>query len=69
MKVVKLSALRIGRLYSPGNIPGTHFSTTEKMTAMKNSSDTIGNRTCDVPAYSAVPQPAAPPPPLIVSNT
>jgi hypothetical protein len=25
MKVVRLSALRPGRLYSPGNIPGTHF--------------------------------------------
>ena len=28
---------------------------------MKNSSDTIGNRTRDVPACSAVPQPTAPP--------
>ena len=25
MKVVRLSALRTGRLYSPGSIPGTHF--------------------------------------------
>jgi len=25
MKVVKLSVLRTGRLYSPGNIPGAHF--------------------------------------------
>ena len=25
MKVIKLSALRTGRLYAPGNIPGTHF--------------------------------------------
>jgi len=25
LKVVRLSALRTGRLYSPGNIPGTHF--------------------------------------------
>jgi hypothetical protein len=25
MKVVRLSALRTGRLYSPGKIPGTHF--------------------------------------------
>jgi len=23
--VVRLSALRTGRLYPPGNIPGTHF--------------------------------------------
>ena len=25
MKVVKLSSLRSGRHYTPGNIPGTHF--------------------------------------------
>jgi hypothetical protein len=25
MKEVRLSALRTGRLYTPGNIPGTHF--------------------------------------------
>ena len=25
MKVVRLSALRTGRHYPPGNIPGTHF--------------------------------------------
>ena len=25
MKVIELSALRTGRLYSPGNIPGTHI--------------------------------------------
>ena len=25
MKVVRLSALRTGRLYPPGNIPGTHL--------------------------------------------
>ena len=29
--------------------------------AHKNSSDTIGNRTCDLPDCSAVPQPTAPP--------
>jgi len=28
---------------------------------MKNANDTIGNRTRDLPAYSAVPQPTAPP--------
>ena len=26
----------------------------------KNTSDTIGNKTCDLPACSAVPQPIAP---------
>jgi len=25
MKVVRLSALRTGRIYPPGNIPSTHF--------------------------------------------
>jgi hypothetical protein len=29
--------------------------------SMKKSSDTIGNRTCDFSACSAVPQPTAPP--------
>jgi hypothetical protein len=29
--------------------------------SMKNSSATTGNQTRDVPAYSAVPQPTAPP--------
>jgi hypothetical protein len=28
---------------------------------MKNSTDTIRNRTCDLPACSTVPQPTAPP--------
>ena len=29
--------------------------------SMKNSNDAIGNRTCDLPACSAEPQPSAPP--------
>jgi hypothetical protein len=29
--------------------------------SMKNSNDTIGNLTCDLPVCSAVPQPTAPP--------
>jgi len=55
MKMVRLSALRTGRLYSPGNIPGTHFcywlirpqghSKAGRTMSMKNSSDPIGNRT------------------------
>jgi hypothetical protein len=59
MKVVRLSALRTGRLYPPGKIPDTHFcsrlsrpqghSATEMFMSMKDSSDTIGNRTRDVP--------------------
>jgi hypothetical protein len=29
--------------------------------SMKNSNDTVGNRTRNLPVYSAVPQPTAPP--------
>jgi hypothetical protein len=29
--------------------------------SLKNSSDTIGNRTRDLPAFSTMPQPTAPP--------
>jgi hypothetical protein len=80
MKVVRLSALRTGRLYPPGNIPGTHFcsrlsrpqghSATERIMSMKNFNDTIGNRTRELPACSAVPEPTAPPraPPVLVYN-
>jgi len=67
MKVVWLSALGTGRLYLPGNFPGTHFcwnlsqpqghSAAGRIMSMKNSSDTIGNRTRDTAACSAVPQP------------
>ena len=32
-----------------------------RIMSMRNSNDTIGNRNRDLPAYSAVPQPAAPP--------
>jgi len=35
---------------------------------MKNSSDTIGNRTRELPGCSAVPQPTAPPSVLRVFN-
>ena len=50
----------------PGNIPGTHFcqrlsqpqghSAAGRIMSMKNSNDTIGNRTRDLPTCSAVPQ-------------
>ena len=72
MKVARLSALSTGRLYPPGNIPGTHFCYSwvtlraiaravwaGRIMAMKNSNETIGNRTCDLSACSAVPQPTA----------
>jgi len=53
----------------PRNIPGTHFcqrlsqlqghSAAGRIMPMKKSNDTIGNRTRDLPACSAVPQPTA----------
>jgi hypothetical protein len=66
MKVVKLSALRTGRLYLQEiflvlisvkklSRPQGH-SPAERIMSMKNSNDTIGNRTRDLPACSAVPQ-------------
>ena len=70
MKVVRLSALRTGRFYRPGNIPGTHFckrlsrpqdhSAAERIMSMKNSSENIGKRTHGPPTCRAVPQPTAP---------
>jgi len=70
MKVVRLSALRTGRLYRPGNIPGTHFcyrlnrpqnhSPAGRIKSMKNHKDPIGNGISDLPGCSAVPQPTAP---------
>ena len=66
MKVVCLSALIVGRLYPPENIPGTNFywslsqpqddSAAGRIMLMKNSSETIRNRTRDLRACSAVPQ-------------
>jgi hypothetical protein len=66
MKVVRMSALRTGRVYPPGNIPSTHFcyrlsqsqghSATGRIMSMKSSSETIGNRTRDLPVCSAVPE-------------
>jgi len=59
MKVVRFSALRTGRLYPPGNIPGTYFcwrlsqpqshSAAGRIMSMKNSNNTIGNQTRDFP--------------------
>ena len=66
MKLVRLSALRTGHLYTPGNIPGTDFCqrlsqhqmhcAAGRLMSMKNSNDTVGNRTRDLPACRAVPQ-------------
>jgi hypothetical protein len=57
MKVVMLSALRTGHLYHTGIIPDTHFCAAGKVMLMKTSNDTIGNRSSDLPVFSAVPQP------------
>jgi hypothetical protein len=75
MMVVRLSALRTGRPNPPLNIPGTHFfyrlsqpqdqSEGGRIMSMKDS-----NRTHDLPACSAVPQPTFPPraPKLVYEN-
>jgi hypothetical protein len=39
----------------------THISVTGRIMSIKNSNDTIGNRTRDLPVCIAVPQPTAPP--------
>ena len=66
----RIQALRTGHMYPPGNVSGTHFCQRLSRTQghmrlqglkRKNSSETIGNRTRDLPACSAVPQPTAPP--------
>jgi hypothetical protein len=69
MKVVRFSALCTGHLYPPGIISGTHFcyrlsqpqgqSAARRIMSIKNSSDTIRNRTRDLLACSSVPQPIA----------
>jgi len=64
MKMVRLSALRTGRLYPLGDIPGTNFyyrlsrprghSAAGRIMSSKNPNDTIGNRIRDLPACSTV---------------
>jgi len=57
-----------GRLYIPGNIPGTHcweaessHSAAGRNMLMKNSNETIGNRNRDLTAFMAVSQLTASP--------
>jgi len=69
MRAVGYSALNTSRLYPPGNTPSTHIcyrpsrpqdhSAAGRILSMKNSNDTSGNQTRDLPAGSAVPQPTA----------
>jgi len=64
IKLIRLLALGTGHLYPPGDISGTHFclrlsqpqghSATGRIMSMKNSNDTIWNRTRYLPACSAV---------------
>jgi len=56
MKVVRLSALRIGRWVVPRGYNGGGM-----FKKMKIPKDPIGNQTRDLPAYSAVLQPNVPP--------
>jgi hypothetical protein len=67
MRVVRLSTLRTGCLYSPGNIPGTLFcsrtrrpqghSAARRIMSMKNSSDTFENWTHNILPCGTLPQP------------
>ena len=71
MKEVRLSALGTGRLYPPGNNPGTHLcqrlsrpqghNKAGRFKSTKYSNDSIRNRRRDLQFCGAMPQPTAPP--------
>jgi hypothetical protein len=79
MKMVRLSALHTGRFYPQeiilvlisvkAWINPRAISAAGRIMLKKNSSDTIGNRTADLPTFSAVPQPTALPRASSVSCT
>jgi hypothetical protein len=72
MKVVRSSTLGTGRLCPPRSIPGTHFlqrlsrsqghSVARRTMLMKNSSESIGNRTREHTSSREWSQPTGPPP-------
>ena len=65
---LRQSALRTGRLYHPpANVPGTHFRWW--LSRLQGQSNTVGNRTRDLPARIAVPQPNAPPRAVDLNST
>jgi len=63
MKVVRLSVLHTGHLYSPRRYPWYSFlleaACGRKIKSKKNPSDPVGNRTRGLSGCSAVPQPNA----------
>jgi len=71
MRVARLSALRTGRLYPQeislvlisirGWVNPRAVVAAGRVVTIKNFNNTIGNRTHDLPACSAAPQPTAPP--------
>ena len=67
--MIRLSALRTGRLNPPGDNPSTHFSQWQselqgrsaagRIKSMQNPNDTIGNRTSGIPDCNTLPRPTA----------
>jgi hypothetical protein len=68
MKVIRLTALGTGRqetslvliAVKSMSLPQDH-SAVEGIKSIKNFNDPVGNRTYDLPAFSAVPKTTAPP--------